>query len=509
VAGGRSNWDVRRIDTEAATRRPRWLITGHPRWIGRSAAVAALALTLFVPGSAFAAAATAAPQVQAATDKSNKPAAENKSAVATAPASKTEPKSQPVPQTSAASMQPKADSGAAKNEIKGTTNKSESAAANKSEAKRDAKGETKRGDATPPGGQATPHAKNDPVAVSTVAADEDTGKGNVEGKGVQTRYPPTLERPFEQSGADEGDNRHPSGKDRSVENGPEGADGSIQGKSPSAPDNDGRGPERDSTLHPGVDKPGYSGGDDRADQDNNNGCGNDDDFEDDNEGWCGGHTKRHMPEEVEHPDQQAPEPQQPVEQPPDNRVDVCRGGTFMAGVKDSDVRSGDRIVGSAVECKRAETAKTSVTPGPAPVAAGTPAPAVEVAKPQPEAEEQDVPALDEAIQQADAPVLPELAALPPVMVADLVEVAGATVAVPPVIEPTESVQVFAFVPLEEAVPLNALDLPLEVARAPMPAAQNPSLSLLPSTGGPAPTQVALALVGLGAAGLGLRRIGRR
>jgi hypothetical protein len=84
---------------------------------------------------------------------------------------------------------------------------------------------------------------------------------------------------------DEGDNEHPSGKDRSVEPGKSG----TQGNSDSDPDDDGRGPDRSNN---GPDKqPDGAGGVDRGDQDNNNGCGNDDDFEDDNEGWCGGKPK--------------------------------------------------------------------------------------------------------------------------------------------------------------------------------------------------------------------------
>ena len=83
---------------------------------------------------------------------------------------------------------------------------------------------------------------------------------------------------------DDGDNAHPSGKDRSVENGKSG----NQGKSESDPDDNGRGPDR---TNGGADKPNGSGGVDAADQDGNNGCGNDDDFEDDNEGWCGGKPK--------------------------------------------------------------------------------------------------------------------------------------------------------------------------------------------------------------------------
>ena len=80
--------------------------------------------------------------------------------------------------------------------------------------------------------------------------------------------------------ADDGDNQHPSGNDRSVENGGSG----NQGAAASDPDDDGKGPDR---TNGGLDKPDGPGGDDLADQDGNNGCGNDDDFEDDNEGWCG------------------------------------------------------------------------------------------------------------------------------------------------------------------------------------------------------------------------------
>ena len=79
---------------------------------------------------------------------------------------------------------------------------------------------------------------------------------------------------------DDGDNAHPSGKDKSVEHGNSG----NQGNSTSDPDDDGHGPDR---SNGGPDKPNGTGGVDLADQDGNNGCGNDDDFEDDNEGWCG------------------------------------------------------------------------------------------------------------------------------------------------------------------------------------------------------------------------------
>ena len=88
--------------------------------------------------------------------------------------------------------------------------------------------------------------------------------------------------------SDDGDNAHPSGKDRSVENGKSG----NQGKATSDPDDDGRGPDR---SNGGADKPNGPGGVDKADQDGNNGCGNDDDFEDDNEGWCTGKPKSDSP----------------------------------------------------------------------------------------------------------------------------------------------------------------------------------------------------------------------
>jgi hypothetical protein len=81
---------------------------------------------------------------------------------------------------------------------------------------------------------------------------------------------------------DDDDNAHPSGKDRSVENG----GSENQGNAQSDPDDDGRGPDRSPEGNEGADKPDGPGGIDKADQDSNNGCGNDDDFEDDNEGLC-------------------------------------------------------------------------------------------------------------------------------------------------------------------------------------------------------------------------------
>src|SRR5436190_9337817 len=59
--------------------------------------------------------------------------------------------------------------------------------------------------------------------------------------------------------ADDGDNAHPSGRDRSVEN-----SAGAQGRSESDPDDDGHGPDR---SNGGPDKPNGSGGVDAADQD--------------------------------------------------------------------------------------------------------------------------------------------------------------------------------------------------------------------------------------------------
>ena len=89
--------------------------------------------------------------------------------------------------------------------------------------------------------------------------------------------------------ADDGDNAHPSGKDRSVENGGSG----NQGKAESNPD-DSKGPMRYEGAK-GDDKPAGPGGTDLADQDGNNGCGNDDDFNDDNNGRCGPRTNTSTP----------------------------------------------------------------------------------------------------------------------------------------------------------------------------------------------------------------------
>ena len=144
-----------------------------------------------------------------------------------------------------------------------------------------------------PDGKGKP-AKADKASTTQVTEDNDTNDGNT---------PNNV--------ADDGDNRHPSGKDRSVENGKSG----NRGNASSDPDDDGRGPDR---SNGGADKPDGPGGVDLADQDGNNGCGNDDDFEDDNEGWCGGKPKSERPAADEKP---KPQPQ------PD---ESCADGTDTA-----------------------------------------------------------------------------------------------------------------------------------------------------------------------------------
>ena len=139
--------------------------------------------------------------------------------------------------------------------------------------------------------------------------------------------------------ADEGDNQHPSGRDRSVEHGNSG----NQGNSTSDPDDDGRGPDR---SNGGADKPDGPGGEDLADQDGNNGCGNDDDFEDDNEGWCG---RRPKPAEEPAPAAPAPAPatgspatadrdadESPARTADDDEHDDSTGGTTPAAPATSD-----------------------------------------------------------------------------------------------------------------------------------------------------------------------------
>ena len=116
-------------------------------------------------------------------------------------------------------------------------------------------------------------------------ADHESGGGNESKPATTTTDSETTEdndsndNDTPNNVADDGDNAHPSGNDRSVEHGNSG----NQGKATSDPDDDTRGPER---TNGGADKADGPGGADLADQDGNNGCGNDDDFEDDNEGHC-------------------------------------------------------------------------------------------------------------------------------------------------------------------------------------------------------------------------------
>lgn len=134
--------------------------------------------------------------------------------------------------------------------------------------------------------------------------------------------------------SDEGDNAHPSGKDRSVEKGYS----YPQGNSQSDPDDNGKGPDR---SNGGPDKPGGTGGVDKEDQDGNNGCGNDDDFEDDNEGWCGQKPKKEKPvdpcpEEPENPEEpEEPETPTTPEEPKTPKKPEVLGTTTLPNTGES------------------------------------------------------------------------------------------------------------------------------------------------------------------------------
>jgi hypothetical protein len=137
--------------------------------------------------------------------------------------------------------------------------------------------------------------------------------------------------------ADEGDNKHPSGKDRSVENGGSG----TQGKSESNPD-DSKGPMRyEGAL--GDDKANGPGGTDLADQDGNNGCGNDDDFDDDNNGHCGRKKDTTAPVSVSVPDEK------PIVQPATVEK-VCPANTDFAGQAMDSLKdcNKDIVLGSVI-----------------------------------------------------------------------------------------------------------------------------------------------------------------
>ena len=138
----------------------------------------------------------------------------------------------------------------------------------------------------------------------------------------------------------EGDNQHPSGKDRSVESGSS-TSNPNQGKAESNPD-DSKGPMRyEAGL--GDDKPNGPGGMDAADQDGNNGCGNDDDFDDDNNGHCGRKKDTTAPVTVS-----VPEPQ-PIVQPATVEK-VCPAGTDKAGQAMDSLKdcNKDIVLGSVI-----------------------------------------------------------------------------------------------------------------------------------------------------------------
>jgi hypothetical protein len=179
---------------------------------------------------------------------------------------------------------------------------------------------------------------------------------------------------------DDGDNKHPSGKDRSTEKGKSG----NQGKSESDPDDDGRGPDR---SNGGPDKPNGSGGEDLADQDGNNGCGNDDDFEDDNEGWCGGKPKPAKPgkapcdADVTMPGDQPCE--NDVNDVTDGKITICHATGSMTnpfvvitisvnGLNGHGKHEGDIIPAPAGGCSGLQAVLPGVTPCDAdPAMAGT------------------------------------------------------------------------------------------------------------------------------------------
>jgi len=156
--------------------------------------------------------------------------------------------------------------------------------------------------------------------------------------------------------ADEGDDAHPSGRDRSVEPGRSG----DQGRAAYEPDQDGHGPERD---HGGLDQPGGPGGVDLDDQDGNNGCGNDDDFEDDNEGLCRG--REGAPGQEDDLDGEVVdggEDRQPVEELPGTGDDVdgedVAGDDLVEGAPQAPAPSGTAVLGDVVT--RPATAEAEV-----------------------------------------------------------------------------------------------------------------------------------------------------
>ncbi len=176
---------------------------------------------------------------------------------------------------------------------------------------------------------------SDPQGGASRQRDHD-GDADADGSTTITEDTDTND-PDKEDVADDGDNLHPSGKDRSVEHGNSAANPN-QGKAESDPDDDGRGPDR---TNGGPDKPGGSGGLDLADQDGNNGCGNDDDFEDDNEGLCG--SKR--PDEARRATETCP-----IDTSMTNDA-VC-GDEVAATVEEAVERDGE-IVGSSRQAAKA------------------------------------------------------------------------------------------------------------------------------------------------------------
>lgn len=177
---------------------------------------------------------------------------------------------------------------------------------------------------------------NDAAASDHTASDHD-GDADSDSSTAYTEDNDTNDGGTPNNVADEGDNAHPSGKDRSVENGGSG----TQGKSESNPD-DSKGPMRyEGAL--GADKPNGPGGTDLADQDGNNGCGNDDDFDDDNNGHCGRKKDTTAPVSVS-----VPEPQ-PIVQPAIVEK-VCPATTDFAGQAMDSLKdcNKDIVLGSVI-----------------------------------------------------------------------------------------------------------------------------------------------------------------
>ena len=169
-----------------------------------------------------------------------------------------------------------------------------------------------------------------PGKAKGLSKDNDGDAGN--GPTVFTEDNDTNDSGTPNNVSDDGDNAHPSGKDKSVEHG-KSLKNPNQGKSESDPDNDGHGPDRGATPadsgkgNKGADKPNGKGGVDRADQDGNNGCGNDDDFEDDNEGWCGHKPKKSKASKPSHPSCNGSSPNRTACQSPEagkpDKVTIC------------------------------------------------------------------------------------------------------------------------------------------------------------------------------------------